>query len=125
MTTISNIIWFILGGFVIATLYFVFGIAMCLTIIGIPFGIGLFRIGSVAAFPFGKNVSLKDNAGFISTLLSVIWILFGWWEIAVVHLLLSCLFAVTIIGIPFAVQHWKLIRISCFPFLSKATNKKQ
>ena len=123
MNTFLNIIWFLLGGLLITLLYYVAAIAMCITIIGIPFGIGLFRIGSFAAFPFGKTVSTNDNSGCISIALSVLWIFFGWWEIALVHLLLAFIFMVTIIGIPFAAQHWKLVKMSFLPFITEIKSR--
>lgn len=67
--------------------FFVVGLLMCITIIGIPFGVQLMKIGVLALAPFGKNVTTKDNAGCLSIGFSVLWILFGWWEIAIVHLL--------------------------------------
>ena len=116
MSLLGNILWFILGGFLVAMMYFFSGLLLCLTIIGIPFGIQLMKIGMLALAPFGKEVTTKDNAGCLSIVFSVLWIVLGWWETAIVHLVLALIFAVTIIGIPFAKAHWRLMKISFMPF---------
>ena len=116
MSTLGNILWFILGGFLVALMYFAAGLVMCITIIGIPFGVQLMKIGVLALAPFGKDVTTKENAGCLSIGFSVLWILCGWWEIAIVHLVLACIFAITIIGIPFAKAHWRLMKMSFMPF---------
>lgn len=116
MSTLGNILWFILGGFLVAMMYFVAGLLMCITIIGIPFGLQLMKIGILALAPFGKDIKAKDNAGCLSIVFSVLWIVFGWWETALVHLVLAAVFAITIIGIPFAKAHWRLMKMSFMPF---------
>lgn len=116
MSIIGNILWFVLGGFLVALMYFVAGLLMCVTIIGIPFGVQLMKIGFLAIAPYGKDVKVKEDAGCLSIVFSVLWILFGWWEIAIVHLVLSVIFAITIIGIPFAKAHWRLMKMSFMPF---------
>ena len=116
MSTLGNILWFILGGFLVAAMYFLAGLVMCMTIIGIPFGLQLMKIGVLALAPFGRKVTAKDNAGCLSIGFSVLWILCGWWETALVHLALAAIFAITIIGIPFAKAHWRLMQMSFMPF---------
>lgn len=116
MSTLGNILWFVLGGFLVAFLYVIAGLALCITIIGIPFGLQLMKIGLLALAPFGKDVAAKENAGCLSIGFSVLWIVCGWWEIALVHLALACIFAITIIGIPFAKAHWRLMKMSFMPF---------
>ena len=105
MSTLGNILWFVLGGFIVAMMYFAAGILLCITIIGIPFGVQLMKLGVLALAPFGKEVTTNDNAGCLSIVFSVLWILCGWWEIAI-----------TIIGIPFAKAHWRLMKMSFMPF---------
>lgn len=116
MSTIGNILWLLLGGLIVSFMYILAGLVLCITIIGIPFGLQLMKIGILALAPFGREVTTKDNAGCLSIGFSVLWILFGWWEIAIVHLVLACLFAITIIGIPFAKAHWRLMKMSFMPF---------
>lgn len=116
MSLIGNILWFILGGFIVAGMYILAGLLLCCTIIGIPFGYQLTKIGFVAMSPFGRDVEMLKDTGCLSILFNVLWIMFGWWEIAIVHLVLSFIFAITIIGIPFAKAHWRLMKLSLLPF---------
>lgn len=119
MSTIGNILWMLLGGIVVAILYFVAGLVICCTIIGIPFGVQLMKIAGVALLPFGRGVEIMADAGCLSAGFNILWVLFGWWEIAAVHLVLSAIFAITIIGIPFAKAHWRLMKMSLLPFGSR------
>lgn len=116
MSTLGNILWLIFGGLIVAGLYFAIGLIFCITIIGLPFGIELIKLGFLALHPFGREVRFKDKAGCLSTLFTVLWILGGWWEIALIHLLLAVIFAITIIGIPFAKAHIRLMKMSFMPF---------
>jgi uncharacterized membrane protein YccF (DUF307 family) len=112
---IGNILWIILGGFWTAVEWLVAGLIMCVTIIGIPFGLQSFKISAFALWPFGKDIR-RGTTGPGKLLLNVIWILFGGWYIALGHLAAALLLAITIIGIPFAVQHFKLAGIALAPF---------
>lgn len=119
MSTIGNILWMLLGGIVVAILYFIAGLVICFTIIGIPFGVQLMKIAGVALLPFGRDVDIMADAGCLSAGFNILWVLLGWWEIAIIHLILSVIFAITIIGIPFAKAHWRLMKMSLFPFGSR------
>jgi uncharacterized membrane protein YccF (DUF307 family) len=117
MTTLGNIVWVIFGGVVIFLLYLLGSIFLMITIIGIPFGIQTLKIAGFAIWPFGRSVRAgpkADNALYI--IMNVIWILVAGLEIAIVHFILMALFAITIIGIPFAKQHFKLATIALVPF---------
>jgi len=117
MNTLGNIIWLILGGFLSAILYFTAGLLMCITIIGIPFGVQLFKFGVFVLMPFGHEVTdSKDSSGCLSLVFNVLWILCGWWEIALIHAVSGLIFCITIIGIPFGVQHFKIALYSLLPF---------
>ncbi|MGN0201997.1 MAG: YccF domain-containing protein [Candidatus Cryptobacteroides sp.] len=116
MNTLGNILWFLLGGFLIALYYAVFGLLMCLTIIGIPFGVQLFKMAGLALCPFGRDVRLMKDSGCLTVAFNLLWILTGWWELAVLHIVLALLCAITIIGIPFAKAHWRLLKMSILPF---------
>jgi uncharacterized membrane protein YccF (DUF307 family) len=117
MSFIGNLLWIILGGFLIALEYLVSGLLMCLTIIGIPFGIQSFKLAGASLFPFGNDVKDAPNHGSgISTLLNVIWILLGGIWITLTHLVLGLVLCLTIIGIPFGLQHFKLMKLSFTPF---------
>ena len=117
MNSLGNIFWLLLGGILIAGIYFLAGLLMCLTVIGIPFGIQLFKLGMYALWPFGHEmVNRPDEPGCLSIAMNVIWILTGWWEVALLHAIFGLICCVTIVGIPFGVQHFKMALASVFPF---------
>lgn len=117
MRTLGNIIWIIFGGFMMAVEYFVAGFALCCTIIGIPFGLQVFKIGILALLPFGQTSVVEDGSrGCLAIFMNVIWVLFAGIGIALSHLLWGLFFCITIIGIPFGRQHFKLMRVAFFPF---------
>jgi uncharacterized membrane protein YccF (DUF307 family) len=117
MKFIGNIIWIIFGGFAIALEYLVAGLLMCLTIIGIPFGIQSFKLAGASLWPFGKDINDTPDAGSgVSTLLNVLWILLGGIWITLTHLALGLALCITIVGIPFGLQHFKLMKLSFTPF---------
>lgn len=116
MSTLGNILWLFLGGFIVAALYFAAGLVMCITIIGIPFGVQLMKIAGVALSPFGRDVELMKDSGCLSLGFNFLWVVTGWWEVALLHLFLAAIFAVTIVGIPFAKAHWRLMKMSFLPF---------
>ena len=118
MSTIGNLLWIILGGgLVIAFWYFVTGIVLCLTVVGIPFGYQLFKLAGLSLLPFGRTIrSIPKSSGCVSLVFNIIWILIGGIWIALSHLIFALLCAITIIGIPFALQHLKLMELSLTPF---------
>ena len=117
MNTIGNLIWLIFGGLVSAIGYVVGGIVLCLTIIGIPFGLQCFKLAGFVLWPFGRVAqNTGSTTGCIYLLLNVLWLFTGGLWIALNHLLFGFLLFITIIGIPFAKQHFKLIEISLMPF---------
>ena len=117
MKILGNIIWLVFGGVFIAIQYFISSVLMMLTIIGIPFGIQTLKIGILALWPFGSEVRDTETAGsFLSTPLNIIWILIGGIWIAISHIFFGIFFAITIIGIPFAKQHFKLAGLALTPF---------
>ncbi len=117
MNAIGNILWLLLGGILITIIYYIIGLLLCLTIIGIPFGVQLFKFGTYALWPFGHElVDAPGQPGCLSTVMNVVWILCGWWEIAVIHLVFGLLCCVTVVGIPFGIQHFKMIVPTLLPF---------
>jgi uncharacterized membrane protein YccF (DUF307 family) len=117
MNFIGNLIWLIFGGLAAALGYIVGGFILCLTIIGIPFGLQCFKIAGLVLWPFGRQVVPTGNGmGCLSIIFNIIWLLCGGLYTALVHLLFSFLLAITIIGIPFARQHLKLMELSLMPF---------
>ena len=117
MKGIGNILWLILGGLVVALIYFLVGVVLFCTIIGIPFGIQLFKLGEYALWPFGRElVNKPGEPGCVSIVMNLLWILLGWWEVALVHLICGLVFCITIVGIPFGLQHFRMALMSVFPF---------
>ncbi len=117
MNLLLNIIWLILGGFVVVIAYLLGGILLCLTIIGIPFGIQCFKLAGLALMPFGREVREKEPpGGALAVIMNVIWIILPGLELAVFHLMMALVLAITIIGLPLAAQHLKMARLAILPF---------
>lgn len=117
MNTIGNVIWLVFGGLISAIGYVVGGIALCFTIIGIPFGLQCFKLAGFVLWPFGRVAqNTGSTTGCIYLLLNIFWLFTGGLWIALNHLFFGLLLFISIIGIPFAKQHFKLIEISLMPF---------
>ena len=117
MSLVGNVVFFVFGGFLIFLGYVLGGILLCLTIIGIPFGLMCFRLAGSVIAPFGREVRETEPPGGILTLImNIIWIILPGLELAIMHLVLALLFALTIIGFPIAVQHVKLVPMALLPF---------
>jgi uncharacterized membrane protein YccF (DUF307 family) len=113
----GNILFFIFGGFLIFLGYLLGGIVLCLTIIGIPFGIQCFKLAGGVLAPFGREVrETEPPGGALALIMNIIWIILPGLELAIMHLLLAAFFAVTIVGIPLAAQHIKLLPLALLPF---------
>ena len=111
----KTIIWWIFGGLEAAIAYAFAGILWCVSIVGIPFGLQLFKLAVVNLFPFDAQIS-KPKAGPIGCVGNVIWVLFFGWEIALVHILFGLLLFITIIGIPWGKMQFDMVPISFAPF---------
>jgi uncharacterized membrane protein YccF (DUF307 family) len=117
MKFLGNILWLIMGGLVISFYYAFIGIAFCVSIIGIPFGVQLFKMAGFSLWPFGHEVGQDTNDGScLSVIMNIIWILCGGVEIALLHLSFGILCCITIIGIPFGIQHFKMTLLALTPF---------
>jgi uncharacterized membrane protein YccF (DUF307 family) len=117
MTVLGNILFFIFGGFLIFFGYLLGGIVLCLTIIGIPFGIQCFKLAGGILAPFGREVQeTEPPGGALALIMNIIWIILPGLELAIMHLLLAALFALSIVGIPIAMQHIKLLPLALLPF---------
>ncbi|NLC86844.1 MAG: YccF domain-containing protein [Bacteroidales bacterium] len=117
MKTLGNIIWVLFGGFIIAVEYVLGSVALMVTIIGIPFGLQSLKLAEVTLWPFGKKViHNQSSSGCLSFLMNVIWFFVGGLPIVLTHLLFGLLFYITIIGIPFGNQHFKLMKLAFTPF---------
>ena len=117
MKFLGNLLWLVLGGLIVALYYYLMGLLFCITIIGIPFGVQLFKIGTFALWPFGHEVTSGPNdSGCLAIIMNVIWIIFGGVEIALTHLTFGVICCITIIGIPFGMQHFKMALLALVPF---------
>lgn len=117
MKLLGNIIWILFGGLFIALYYFLFGLLLCLTVVGIPFGLQLMKMAGFALWPFGHEVQAgPQDSGCLCVCMNILWIIFGGIEIALTHLGLGVVFCVTIIGIPFGLQHFKMALLALVPF---------
>ena len=120
MKFIGNILWLLLGGVLISFYYAVVGLLFCLTIIGIPFGLQLFKMAGLALWPFGHEIVAGPNdTGCLAVVMNIIWIIFGGIEIALLHLGFGIACCLTIIGIPFGLQHFKMAILALVPFGKK------
>jgi uncharacterized membrane protein YccF (DUF307 family) len=117
MSLLGNIIWLIFGGLMSGLGYIIGGIGICLTIIGIPFGIEAIKLGIATFTPFGKDVVPNSSADTtLAFIFNVLWLIFFGWGIALSHLVWGLILAITIIGLPFAKQHFKLMILALMPF---------
>lgn len=117
MNLLGNLVWLIFGGLAATIGYIIGGLMLCVTIIGIPWGLQCFKMASIVIWPFGKKVvSDSQSTGCLNTLANVIWLLFGGWYIALIHLVMGVFLFLIVIGIPWGRQHFKLIEISLMPF---------
>lgn len=120
MRLLLNLLWATLGGgFLIALQYLFGGLVLCLTVVGIPFGVQCFKLARLALFPFGRHVDDDPTSvptGGISIVMNLLWLVFGGFTTFLSHAALAISLAITLIGIPFALQHMKLAVLSLFPF---------
>lgn len=114
MKTIGNILWFIFGGIISGLSWIFWGMLWCITIIGIPVGIQCFKLAQLSFWPFGRTVAYEGGVG--SFLVNVLWFLFGGLEMAILNAFMGLLWCVTLVGIPFGLQFFKLAKLSLAPF---------
>jgi uncharacterized membrane protein YccF (DUF307 family) len=123
MALVLNILWFIFGGFLSGLAWLLAGVILAITIVGLPWSAAAFRIALFSFAPFGRHVVPRQTVsgrgdlgtGPLGFLLNVVWVLLAGWWLALQHVVLAVGLAVTIIGIPFALQHIKLALISFAP----------
>ncbi len=117
MKTIGNIIWLIFGGLLTAIEYLISSLLLMVTIIGIPFGLQTLKLGILALWPFGKTVvDNGSSCGCLCLLMNIIWIFIGGFWICLTHFAFGLLLCITIIGIPFGRQHFKMAALALTPF---------
>ena len=117
MKTLGNIIWVVFGGWLVALEYLVAAVSLMVTVVGIPFGWQLLKIAWLSLLPFGNEFE-RAEADFPVTrgFFNIIWLIFFGLVIVASHLLLGLLFSLTIVGLPFGIQHFKLAKVALWPF---------
>lgn len=117
MNLLGNILWLLFGGLFSFFAYLFGGFLLCCTIVGIPWGLQLFKLAPAVLAPFGKRVETTPaSGGCLALFCNIVWILSGGLGLALGHIALGILLFLTIIGIPFAKQHFKLVEVSLMPF---------
>ncbi len=114
MGCLGNLLWFLFGGFALGVSWLVAGIIWCITIVGIPVGMQCFKIAGLVFFPFGKEV--KYGGGVGSLLLNILWIIFSGIPLAIEALAIGAILCITVIGIPFGLQCFKIAKLALMPF---------
>lgn len=117
MKFLGNIIWLVFGGILVFAEYLISSILLMITIIGIPFGVQTLKLSILAIWPFGRTVvGSNDSGGCLSVFMNILWILLGGVWICITHLFFGLLFCITIVGIPFGMQHFKMAGLALAPF---------
>ncbi len=123
MTLILNVLWFVFGGWLSGLMWLLAALLLACTVIGLPWALAAARIGVFSFAPFGRDVLPRDlvtgrpdlGTGPLGLLLNILWFLLGGWYVALAHLVIGLGLLVTIIGIPFALQHFKLAVLALAP----------
>ncbi len=114
MGCLGNVLWFVFGGMLTGLSWCLAGCLWCITIVGIPVGMQCFKFAQLSFFPFGREVQYGGGAG--SLLLNIFWLLLSGIPLALEHLIIGMIMCVTVIGIPFGMQHFKLAKLALMPF---------
>jgi uncharacterized membrane protein YccF (DUF307 family) len=124
MYFLGNLIWLLFGGLIIAILYLIGSIILMITIVGIPFGIQTLKMASLSLWPFGRDTRVQDRAsGCLYIIMNIIWLLCGGLWIALTHAIFGLLLCISVIGIPFGLQHFKLTSVALNPFGRDIVNR--
>lgn len=121
MSFIGNILWLIFGGLLSGLSWVISGILWCCTIVGIPYGLQCFKFASLSFGPFGCEV--EYGGGAVSLVANIIWIIFFGIPMAIGNFFAGLLWCVTIVGIPFGLQFFKIAKLSLMPFGAKIVSK--
>ena len=114
MRFLGNILWFVFGGFLSGMAWVLTGLLWCVTVVGIPVGIQCFKFASLAFWPFGKEV--EYGGGTMSLIANIIWLIVSGIPMAIGNLVVGILWCITIVGIPFGKQFFKIAKLSLMPF---------
>ena len=114
MKFLGNLLWLVCGGAVLSPGWAVAGLLWCVTVVGIPVGLQCFKFAGLAFWPMGRDVNF--SGGVVSLLLNVLWLVFGGFELAVTAAVFGLILCVTVVGIPFGLQHFKFAKLALMPF---------
>lgn len=114
MGCLGNMIWFICGGFVSGVSWLLAGVLWCITIVGIPVGMQCFKLAGLSFFPFGKEI--KYGGGPASLILNILWLIFSGLPLAIESAVFGAVLCLTVVGIPFGLQHFKIAQLALMPF---------
>lgn len=120
MNLILNILWLIVGGLGLAIAWFLGGIILCITIIGIPFGRQCFKYAKLMLSPFGKKVETNFKA---HPIVNILWLIFFGITLAISYIIIGLAICVTIVGIPFGIQCFKFSKLALIPFGAEIVKK--
>jgi uncharacterized membrane protein YccF (DUF307 family) len=117
MKFLGNIVWLVFGGIIVAIEYCIGSLLLMITIVGIPFGLQTLKLAGLAIWPFGRDTTANSkSSGCLSVIMNILWLIFGGLWIAISHAIFGALLCITIIGIPFGLQHFKLAVVALSPF---------
>lgn len=122
MKALGNLIWFIFGGCIGGIGWFLAGVFWCITIIGIPIALQCFKISALSFFPFGKEVIYSDSSA--SLILNIFWLILSGIPLALAHVFSGILLYITVIGIPFGNQSFKLAKLALMPFGTRVVTER-
>jgi len=115
MRTLGNVLWLLLAGWWLALLYVIAGVAACILIVTIPFGIAAFRLANFVLWPFGRRTVFRHDVGVLTIVGNIVWVLVLGWELAVAHLVAGLLLCLTVVGIPLGIACWKMVPLAFLP----------
>lgn len=117
MRTVGNILWVVIAGIWLAMGYLLAGLLLCITIVGIPFGIQAFKLAQLSLWPFGRTtVPTPESGGVLELVFNIVWLVLFGWEIFLLHLVTGAILCITVIGVPFGIQAFKLSVLALWPF---------
>ena len=116
MRTIGNLLWLVFSGIEMAIAYVIAGLLSILFIVTIPLAAPAFRLAGYTLWPFGRVVIRRESAGAGSVIGNIVWFIVAGWWLALLHVIFGLLLAITVIGIPFTVAHFKLAGLALTPY---------
>lgn len=122
MILLGNVLWLVFGGLISGLAWLFSGVLWCITLVGIPYGLQCFKFARVSFFPFGKEIVYGDGA--MSFIVNVIWLVMNGWWMALGNFVIGCLWCLTIVGIPFGRQFFKIAKLSLAPFGASVVKAK-